>query len=102
MQEPTKFSRIVDRKRYDVETATLITADDYWDGHNYERHGRQTFLYRTPKGAFFTVTRTQWQGEQDTLTPIAEGEAIELYEGQLTEHRVDYADAFPGVTVEDA
>ena len=102
MQEPTKFSRIVDRKRYDVETATLITADDYWDGHNHERHGRQTFLYRTPKGAYFTVTLTQWQGEQDSLTPISEGEAIELYEGRLTEHRLPYFEAFPDVTVEDA
>ena len=102
MQEPTKFSRIADRKRYDVETATLITADDYWDGHNYERRGRQTFLYKTPKGAYFTVTLTQWQGEHDTLTPVSEGEAIELYEGRLTEHRVEYAEAFPGVVVEDA
>jgi len=102
VQEFTKFSRIVNRKRYDVETATCITADDYWDGHNFERRGRQTWLYRTPKGAYFTVTRTQWQGEQDSLSPITEGKAIELYEGRLTEHRVGYAEAFPGVVVEDA
>jgi len=102
MRPPEKFERIIGRKSYSVETATLIAADDYWDGHNFERRGRQTFLYRTPKGAFFTVTLTQWQGEQDTLSPISEGEAIELYEGRLTEHRVDYAEAFPGVAVEEA
>ena len=102
MKEFTKFERIIGRKRYSVETAELIADDCYWDGHNYERHGRQTWLYRTPKGAFFTVTRTQWQGENDFLTPISEGEAIELYEGILSEHRVEYAAAFPGVAVEEA
>lgn len=43
-----------------------------------------------------------WQGERDTLTPIDESDAIELYEGPLTEHHVKYEDAFPSVTVEDA
>lgn len=43
-----------------------------------------------------------WQGERDTLTPIDEADAIDLYEGPLTEHVEDYATAFPGVTVEDA
>jgi len=98
----TKFERIIGRKRYSVETAELIADDCYWDGHNYERSGRQTWLYRTPKGAFFTVTRTQWQGEDDSLTPISEGEAIELYEGRLSGHHVDYELAFPDVVVEDA
>ena len=102
MQPFAKFERIIGRKRYSVETAELIADDCYWDGHNFERRGRQTWLYRTPKGAFFTVTRTQWQGEQNTLSPISEDEAIGLFEGRLTEHRVDYADAFPGVVVEEA
>ena len=102
MQEFTKFERIIGRKRYSVETATCIAGDDFWDGHNFERRGRQTWLYRTPKGAFFTVTRTQWQGEQDSLSPITEGEAVGLYEGRLTERRLDYAEAFPGVVVENA
>lgn len=39
MNSPDKFTRIIDRKRYSVETATLLAGDDYWDGHNYERHG---------------------------------------------------------------
>jgi hypothetical protein len=102
MKPPTNFTKIVDRQRYTTETATLIAGDDYWDGHNYERHGRQSFLYKTPKGAFFTVSLTQWQGEQDTLTPISLDEAIELYEGTLSEHRVDYEHAFPDVEVVDA
>jgi len=102
MKAPEKFTRIVNRKKYSVETATLLADDEYWDGHNLERHGRNTFLYRTPKGEYFTVTLTQWQGEQDALTPVSQDEAIELFENQLSEHAVKYNEAFPGVTVEDA
>ena len=102
MREFTKFERIIGRKRYSVETAECIAGDDYWDGHNFERHGRQTWLYRTPRGAFFTVTRTKWQGEQDDLSPISEGRAIELFEGRLSEHRLEYTEAFPDVAVEEA
>lgn len=102
MFPPDEFSRIVDRKRYDVKTATLLANDAYWDGHNFERRGRNVFLYRTPAGAFFTVTLTQWQGEQDELYPITEGEAVQLFEGALSEHVVPYEEAFPGVIVEDA
>jgi hypothetical protein len=102
MKPPENLLRIIDRKRYSVKTATLLADDAYWDGHNFERRGRNTFLYRTPGGAYFTVNLTQWQGERDTLTPITQEEAIELYEGSLTEHEVSYADAFPGVEVIDA
>jgi hypothetical protein len=102
MKAPENFTRIIDRKKYSTATATLIADDVYWDGHNMERHGRNTFLYRTPNGVFFTVTLTQWQGERDTLTPITQGEAIELYEGSLSEHYVEYGEAFPDVKVEDA
>ena len=102
MKPLASWERIIERKRYSVETAELVADDCYWDGHNFERHGRQTWLYKTPSGAFFTVTRTQWQGEEDSLIPISEGEAIELYEGRLSEHHVDYELAFPDVVVEDA
>ena len=102
MNPPEKYTRIIDRKRYSVATATILAGDDYWDGHNFERHGRNTWLYRTPNGAYFTVTRTQWQGEQDSLDPVTQDEAIELFEGSLTEHRVTYSEAFPAVEVIDA
>jgi hypothetical protein len=96
------FSKIINRKRYSVATATLLAGDDFWDGHNYERSGRQCYLYRTPNGAYFEVNLTCWQGEQDTLLPIDQSEAIELYEGDLTEHRLSYQEAFSGVEVVDA
>lgn len=102
MKPPEKFTRIIERKRYSVATATLIAGNDYWDGHNFERSGRNMFLYRTPNGAYFTVTLSQWQGEQKSLDPVTLEEAISLYEGSLSEHEVSYAEAFPDVKVDDA
>jgi len=102
MNAPKEFSRIIERKKYDVKTATLIADDVYWDGNNFERSGRNEFLYRTPNGAYFTVNLSQWQGERDSLIPITQAEAIDLFEGSLTEHYVKYAEAFPGVKVVEA
>lgn len=99
---PIKMEKIVNRKRYSVETAVLIAHDAYWDGRNHERQGRNTFLYRTPKRAYFVVNQTLWQGELDSLTPLSQEEAIELYEGPLSEHEITYEEAFPGVSVEEA
>lgn len=102
MRPPTEFTRIVDRKRYSVKNATLLAHDAYWDGHNFERSGRNCFLYRTAGGRYFTVNLTRWEGEQDTLEPVNQDQAIDLYENALTEHEVTYSEAFPDVKVEDA
>ena len=102
MNPPENFEKIIDRKRYSVAAATLLASNAYWDGHNWERSGRNTFLYRTKNGAFFFVYLTQWQGEQDTLTPCGQDEAIEAYENNLTEHEIEYSEAFPGVEVQEA
>jgi len=99
--KPRTMQAIINRRRYDTDKATLLAGDDYWDGHNWERNGRQTFLYRTPKGAYFAAYLTSWQGERDSLRPLDLEEALELY-GRLPERRVDFEDAFPGVEVEDA
>ncbi len=101
MKPPTKFEAVIDRKRYNVETAELLAGNDHWDGHNLERSGRNTWLYRTPKGSYFSVTLSQWQGERDSLVPLSVDDAISTYEA-MSEHRVEYADAFPGVKVEEA
>jgi len=102
MKPSVNLERVVDGKRYRVATATLLAHDAYWDGHNFERSGRNTYLYRTPRGGYFAAHLTMWQGEQDRLEPLTEDEARELYEGALTEHEVTYEAAFPGVAVEDA
>ena len=100
--DTVRMSRIVGGKRYATKTATLIAHDVYWDGHNFERDRRNAWLYRTTKGAYFLVTGTFWQGERETLRTVTAGEAREFYEGQLSEHEVRYAEAFPDVTIEDA
>ena len=102
MRPPLELVRIVDGKRYSVATATLLAGDDWWDGHNYERYGRNTFLYRTPGGRYFAVTLTCWQGERDKLVPVLQNDAVSIYENDLPKHYVDYEDAFPGVKIVDA
>ena len=102
MKPPIDFTRIFDRKKYSVRASVMIASDDFWDGHNWERQGRNRFLYRTSKGAYFLVTLTRWQNEQDTLKPVTLDEAMNLYETTLTEHDVSYAEAFPGVEVTEA
>ncbi len=103
MKPPVNFETIIDRKRYSTASATLLAGDDYWDGHNFERSGRNCFLYRTPKGNYFFVNLSQWQGEADTIEPCTRDEAIEFFENcRPDDQRESFADAFPGVEVLDA
>ena len=99
--KPRDMTEVIGRKRYDTATATLIAGDDHWDGHNFERQGRQTFVYKTPKGGFFAVHLTCWEGEQDRIEPLTLDEAVELFEG-MSEQRLSFEEAFPGVKVEEA
>ncbi len=34
----------IDGKEYNTETAQGVASDHYWDGNNWDRHGRSTFL----------------------------------------------------------
>ena len=102
MKPPEDMTVIIDRKRYSTRTATLLAGNDHWDGSNYERSGTNTFLYRTPKGAYFAVHLTCWQGERDNIEPLTVDEAVSMFEQDMTERRVAYADAFPDVVIEDA
>ena len=101
MHPPEDMQAVIEGKRYKVTGSTLLAGDDFWDGHNHERHGRNQFLYRTKKGNFFAIHLTQWQGENDSIEPLSEQEAKELYES-LREKRVEYEDAFPGSVAEEA
>jgi len=87
------MKQIVGGKIYDTDKATLITSDRYWDGHNFERNGRNTFLYRTSKGNFFLLHTTQWQGDSDRLEPLNIEEAKVRYE-QLSEYEMEFHEAF--------
>lgn len=87
------MKQIIDRKVYDTETATLIASDCYWDGSNFERNGRNTYLYKTPNGRYFVHHTTQWQGERDNIEAMTTEEAKNMYE-ELPEHEQDYQAAF--------
>lgn len=80
------MERIIDGKRYSTDTAALVAADT--------RVG-DTYLYKTPKGAFFI-----WETIGDTLTPCTEAEAKNQY-GKMPEYVMPYADAF-GIEPEEA
>ena len=94
------MEQIVDGLRYDTETATKVAHDRYFDGSNWERHGRNTYLYKTPNGRFFLHHTTLWQGERDRIEPVGLEEAKQYYE-DLPEHEMSYAEAF-GEEPEDA
>jgi hypothetical protein len=87
------MKQVIDRKMYDTEKATLVASDRFWDGSNFERHGRNTYLYKTPKGNFFAYHTTQWQGERNSIEALTIDQAKDLYE-QLPEHDLDFEDAF--------
>jgi hypothetical protein len=101
---PVKMTRIIDGKRYSTETATLLASDAWWDGHNHERGGRNSYLYRTPRGRYFCLHLTMWQGEHHTIEPVDEAEARELYERMAARDmaEVSFEQAFPNVVVEEA
>jgi len=95
------MSKVVDGKRYSTETAIVLASDDYFDGYNYERNGRNCFLFQTPHGRYFKVEVSQWQGELNELVPLCEDEAIKLYE-DLPKCTCEYETAFPDQKVEEA
>jgi len=99
--QPISMNQVIGGKRYRTETATLIASDAYWDGHNWERHGRNTFLFKTPNDNYFAQLQSQWQGERARIDPLSKEDAISMYE-ILPEKAEDFEIAFPGTTVEDA
>lgn len=101
MREATMV-RVVDGLRYDTEKSYVVAHNVYWDGNNYERDGRNKWLYRTENGRYFVVTRTMWQGERDSLEPVSEDAAVDLYTHDLPQQSLSYEDAFPGRAVDEA
>ncbi|MFA5137233.1 MAG: hypothetical protein WC489_07650 [Patescibacteria group bacterium] len=56
---PGHWNEVISGKRYSTKTANLIADDAYWDGRNYERKGRNKFLFKTRKDNYFLVHRTR-------------------------------------------
>lgn len=97
--DPSGMTKVILGKRYTVSTSTLLADNDYWDGSNFTKSGRNTFLYKTRGGAYFQVDMTMWQGKRDTITPLSRDDAMELWEN-LPEHYVTYEAAFDAVVEE--
>lgn len=97
------MSARVGGKLYRVETATLLAHNRYWDGSNMERGGRNRFLYRTPRGNYFFVYMTMWQGETDYIDPCSIDDAMDFWTRQSSVREVEaFESAFPGVETEEA
>ena len=95
------MQQIINRKLYDTENAELIATDRYWDGSNFERHGRNIYLYKgNANGNFFSYHTTLWQGERDHIEALTKEQATDLYE-DLPEQEIDFEEAF-GVEPEGA
>jgi hypothetical protein len=102
MHPSDDMERIVEKVRYRVRGGELLAHDEYWDGNNFERHGRNTFLYRAPGGHYFAVHLTRWQGEENWIEPLPdEDEAYRLYES-LRQKEVPVELAFPTVSIVEA
>lgn len=92
--------KIIGGRRYNTETSTLLADNEYADNSNRLQKGRGTYLYRTPRNAYFKAIVTIWQNEQNSITPLTIEEAQELYE-RLPNQYLEYEDAF-FTTVEEA
>jgi hypothetical protein len=99
--QPEDMTWVVAGKRYRTETATLVAHDEYWNGYNCEQGGRNTFLYRTPRGDFFAQYQTLLRGEVNRIKPLDMTEAIALYQS-LPKKEVPFGVVFPCVNVEEA
>ncbi|MCK5572822.1 MAG: hypothetical protein KAJ12_08670, partial [Bacteroidetes bacterium] len=95
-----EMKSVINGKRYNTETATLIASSRGDDGGAYSS-GRSAELYRTAKGAYFLAVETQWVGEDDGISALDTEEAVERFDN-LRDKAMDFEEAFPGVEVEDA
>jgi len=98
--QPENMTWVVAGKRYRTDTATLMAHDEYWNGYNCEQGGRNTFLFRTPKGSFFAQCQTLLRGEVNRINPLDTTEAIALYQS-LPKKEVPFGVVFPCVKAED-
>ena len=103
--KPIEMTQVIEGKKYSTKGLLPLCGDDWWDGHNRERGGTNTFLYRTAKGNYFFLHRTQWEGRCDHLEPCTEGEAQAFFE-RVSPHMgasdMSFEEAFPNAVVEEA
>ncbi len=94
------MKQIINGKVYDTKTAELVASNDYWDGSNFDRNGRNAYLYKTSKGNYFVLRTSRWQGERDYIAVLSVGDAKALYERLPEHYDTEYKDVF-GVEPEE-
>ncbi len=87
------MEQIINGLKYDTDAAARVASNEYWDGHNWDRNGRNTYLYKTENGRYFLLHTSRWGGERDHIEPVSPDEARQYYE-DLPEHEMRDADAF--------
>ena len=87
-------------RAFSTRGAVLLADDAVFDGANWERGGRNRFLYRAAGGGFALVTQSRRAGEPPIVAEALSLEgAITVYQS-LPAHRVDLPEAFPGLSVD--
>jgi len=95
---------IIKGVRYRTSDAFLLAHDGRYcpTTNTCDFPGRfSRFLFRGRQGHFFELYLADWRDARDRILPVNQEEAIALYQ----DHRVKvltFAEAFPGVTVQEA
>ncbi len=79
---PKPMKAVFDGCLYEVsgkDDPNLIASDTYYDGKNFERKGRNKFLFKTLNKRYFMQHRTTNPNEEDYLKPLTQDEAITMY-----------------------
>ena len=84
--------RVIDGKRYNTETATLIASRT--------TTGCGSHLYRTRHGAYFVAHSTIWEGSRDSIEIFSEANAVDFWNAH--EQEVDLCTAFPNIDIVEA
>jgi len=97
------MKKIIDGKRYNTETAEKLADNYYRDGANRLANGIALTLYRTPRGRYFWLRESIWQGEKPADIFTVDELEIDMYDffENNTKHTTFFA-AFPDVTIEEA
>ena len=87
----------VNGKKYSAQNSTLLADDTLIMRHRRrDERGRGKFLYRdNNSGEYFLLTVTIVRGEKDSLRPITQAEALQLFDYSLLTHYALFVDAFP-------
>ena len=86
--------KIITGRVYDTKTGKQIASNYYWDGRNYDRDGRNCYLYASPHGAFFAHYTSRWDGEHDRIEPLTKEDAQELYDQLYEQDEAAYTKYF--------